>query len=410
MTMPINAVRGEKRTTNEKSYVIGAKEFNRIVAGISGNLPISTTFREIRNNFPFKVSTQFKAYPKEHPDYESLPFTSPKDWVAEGAPRLDGTIENGVQCAVIEAGACFCQDTANIGPTFTTEAWLLGDMAKSRIESEVEDKDYSSCVGNSKDPPSKCEGKLMVTKFRTYTWENSLLPLRLEKYEDTLSYTSSGVKSKTTPIPHPFSDLGCRSAPKAEERTLYHSDLILQISRPKMKTAFDFMPSAELAGMSTMSISSIPDVSPTCGESTIISLPSYIVRPPVGGLGILGFLVEAEMDLGIDQFVMARVYLVSPPEEYGLPTNKKGAVIPIYFADFVKQYIFGNVCYGWTNMPAPALSLAEPPAQVLGILGVLAGGVGYAVAAAILSFTNTIHDLVMAVLRQKKIEGSLWYV
>jgi hypothetical protein len=407
--LPVQSFRGTAQTS-EQPFVIDSQDWNRMVSGLAQNLPIQTTFEEVQNICPFRVSVKWKTYPTKHPDYmEPVDFPKPLDWVriSDQGSDTEGFFDLGIYCAELEPGVCFCQDTPNVGPTFTTEAWLLGDQAIERIKYEIKQKDFSSCVGNREEPKkndTKCKNK-----YRTYLWEGSSLPLRFEKYQDFPQVTPGGVKIKKAPVPAVFEALGCKSSGEApEDRTLYHSDIILNISRPKMKSAFEFNPSGVIAGQSILSISQVYDVPPNVGESSVISQSSYV--PPLaaggGGGGLLDLLLAAETDQGIDQFVIARVYIVSAPNSYLLTEQTQFAFSSV----FTKQYIFGNLCYGWRNTPKPEVAPAEPPNPILGVLGSLAGGIGYQIAASILSSNATASELVMAILKQKKVEGSLWYV
>jgi hypothetical protein len=408
--LPVQAFRGAGKTS-EQPFVIDAKDWNRMVSGLVQNLPIQTTFEEVQNICPFRVSVKWKTYPKSHPKYENIEacgLEKPDDWKRpDDKSDTRGHFGKGEYCAELEPGVCFCQDTPNVGPTFVTEAWLLGDQAIARIKWEIKQQDFSSCVGNKTEP--KRDDPKCTNKYRTFLWEGSCFPLKFEKYEDSPQVVGTSIKIKKAPVPAVFEALGCKSSGGApEDRTLYHSDIVLSINRPKMKSAFEFMPDGEITGQSILSVSQVYDVPPNCGESSVSSVSSYV--PPIAGGasggGLLGLLMEAENDLGIDQFVIARVYIVSAPNSYNLPEYAEFAFSSV----FTKQYIFGNVCYGWRNTPKPEIAPAEPPSPVLGVLGVLAGGIGYQIAASILSFNATASELVMAILKQKKVEGSLWYV
>ena len=201
-----------------------------------------------------------------------------------------------------------------------------------------------------------------------------------------------------------------------KDKTLFHSDIVMRITRPKMKPYFEFTPDGLLAGKSILNVGQTFDVPANCGESNLISIPSYVPPKPSGsgGGGLYQMLLDAENDLGLDEFVVARVYVVAPFMNLsGWPvTTKKPEEddVILFNANFVQQRFFSNVCYGWTNIPKPAEVDTTPISPVLGVLGALAGGIGYFVAASMLSFNETASSLVMAFLRQKKIDGRLWYV
>jgi len=406
--LPVKAFRGAGKTS-EQPFVIDAKDWNRMVSGLVQNLPIQTTFEEVQNICPFRVSVKWKTYPDQHPEYkniESLPLQKPEDWKKLNEKNTGGHFGKGEYCAELEPGVCFCQDTPNVGPTFVTEAWLLGDQAIERIKWEIKQKDYSSCVHNKTEPQRN--SRQCKNKYRTFLWEGSCLQLKLEKYADSAQVVGTSIKIKKAPIPAVFEALGCKSdGGNPEDRTLYHSDIILSINRPKMKSMFELNPSGVLAGQSILSVSQVYDVPANCGESSVSSVSSYV--PPItsmGGGGLLDLLVAADNDLGIDQFVIARVYIVSAPNGYNLPEYAEFAFSSV----FTRQFIFGNVCYGWRNTPKPEIAPADPPSPVLGIIGTLSGGVAYGVVASMLSFNATASELVMAIIKQKKVEGSLWYV
>ena len=421
MSVPITGRRG---TTDKsfagKSFIIKASEYNRMVTGITDNLPIQTNYRREALSHPFRVVATSKTYPKTHKRYEE--FTLPQEAMiqlyGQERARAMGEVkfENVAHCVSIDPGVCFCQDTANVGPTFVTEAWLLGVKAIERIKAEIKELDFSSCVGGNKLPPDP--EKEPEKKFITFLWEDSLLQLKFEKYGTELKFTADGgVKEVKKTIPYPFADLGVvADGSDVKDKTLFHSDIVMRITRPKMKPFFEFTPDGLMAGKSILNVGQTFDVPSNCGESVLVSLPSYVPPPPSrgGGLGLYSLLLEADTDLGLDEFVVARVYVVAPFMNLGSwPKTAKPPEeddVIVFNANFVQQRFFSNVCYGWTNIPKPATQVEDPILPVLGVLGALAGGVGYFAAATMLSFNETATSLVMAFLKQKKIEGRLWYV
>jgi hypothetical protein len=421
MSVPITGRRG---TTDKsfagKSFIIKASEYNRMVTGITDNLPIQTNYRREVTSHPFRVVVTSKTYPKTHKRYESfaLPREAMDDLYGQERARAMGevTFENSAHCVSIDPGVCFCQDTANVGPTFITEAWLLGVKAIERIKAEIKELDFSSCVAGNKLPPDP--EKEPDKKFITFLWEDSLLQLKFEKYGKELKFTEGGVKEVKKTIPYPFADLGVvADGSDVKDKTLFHSDIVMRITRPKMKPYFEFTPDGLFAGKSILNVGQTFDVPANCGESVLVSLPSYVPPPPSGGRGmggLYGLLLDAESDLGLDEFVVARVYVVAPYLNLsGWPTTTKPPEdddVILFNANFVQQRFFSNVCYGWTTIPKPAEVKEDPLNPALGVLGVLAGGIGYLAAASMLSFNETASSLVMAFLRQKKIDGRLWYV
>ena len=421
MSVPITGRRGAgDKDFVGKSFIIKASEYNRMVTGITDNLPIQTNYRREVTSHPFRVVVTSKIYPKTHPRYET--FNLPKDAKTQlyGQEKADLlgeiTFENSAHCVSIDPGVCFCQDTANVGPTFITEAWLLGVKAIERIKAEIKELDFSSCISGNKLPPDP--EREPTKKFRTFLWEDSLLQLKFEKYGKELKFTDGGVKEVKKTIPYPFADLGVvADGSDVKDKTLFHSDIILQLKRPKMKPFFEFTPDALLVGQSILNVGQTFDVPIDSGESSIISLPSYVPPKPSGGGGgggLYQLLLDAENDLGLDEFVVARVYVVAPfmnVSGWPVTTRKPEEDDVILFnANFVQQRFFSNVCYGWTTIPKPAEVDTPPLNPALSVLGVLAGGVGFFAAAAMLSFNETASSLVMAFLKQKKIDGRLWYV
>lgn len=407
---PVQCVRGEKPASGDNNnFVITAEDFNRMMSGIENTFPLEVTSNERTDPHPFKPIVEYIPYPSTHPKYDQTPlsYDLPDDLIQnQNIKDKSRKFYKGVWVATITPGVLFCQDTSGVGPVVTTEAWLLTETAIERIKAEIKGGDFSSCVTDRTDPDPD---QKPASKYKSMLYESPKLILYFRDYDPQPEVVGTSIQVKKKDIPFYFSCLGCVSSdnPQEDERKLFSSDIVMQVARPTTNIQFTFEPDGVIAGQSYLSINNDYKIPPNCGQSEIVSTPEYI--PPVSSAG--GDFLKALMDIfndpGIDQFVVARVYIVHPPAKWKFPTDD-GAGAP-WAKDFVRQFWFKNVCYGWGTTPRPVTE-SSPPNPLLAVTGALAGGVGYMAAADILSTNNTLTEMATAFTKGSKVTGDVWYV
>jgi len=407
-------------TQPKENFVVTAEDFNRVISGIEQTFPIEADLLTASEPHPWQVECNYMALPKSHPKYEepteySIGGKGEKAYAIERDGITKGTFSKGVIGAKIYPGIFFCQDSASVGPSFYTEAWMLSPLAINRIKEEITEGIFDSAPNRSPPDPEFSP----AAQYKTFIWEGSRMILR-----DWLDYSPAidpsgssldtiSLRPKPKPIPAPFVALGCKSteSPDASDRKLYSCDIVISVKRPKAEIDFEFRPAALFAGESVLGINSNYNVPPDAGEAKL--QPRAEFRPKTSssfGGGLFGMLQEMASDDGLDEYVVARVYMVGPPGEYALDNLFEGYPFTPLDKIFVRNYWRGNVCYGWRSPPRPLGDDFGKFIPLLSILGTLAGGIGYFAAAGMLSQTSTMSDIVMALLTTKKMEGAVWYV